>query len=185
MSIERNIRRGEWLGLAALAGLTLFFLATSWRKWPDPLVDFGRELYVPWRLSHGALLYRDVEDIYGPLSRVHKRRPIRAVRPRPHGAGGRQPRGFAAILAAIYILFRRAWGAGAALASGAVFVSGFGFSQFLTIGNYNYAAPYSHEATHGLLVCLLARDRAWALGGPCDCCCAARWRACCWGSPRS
>ena len=40
----------------------------SWRKWPDPLIDFGRELYLPWRLANGAVLYRDVDDFYGPLS---------------------------------------------------------------------------------------------------------------------
>lgn len=155
MSNERNIRRGEWLGLAALAGLTVFFLATSWRKWPDPLVDFGRELYVPWRLSHGALLYRDVEDIYGPLSQYLNAGLFALFGPGLMVLVAANLAVFAAILASIYALFRRAWGAGAALASGAVFVSVFGFSQFLSIGNYNYAAPYSHEATHGLLVCLL------------------------------
>jgi hypothetical protein len=30
----------------------------------------------------------------------------------------------------------------------------FGFSHFVT-GSFDYAAPYAHEATHGLLVCLL------------------------------
>jgi hypothetical protein len=51
--------------LVALFALAIFFVATSWRKWPDPLIDFGRELYVPWRLSHGALLYHDVSEQYG------------------------------------------------------------------------------------------------------------------------
>ena len=46
----------------------MVLVAASGRKWTDPLVDFGRELYVPWRLSHGAVLYRDVDDFYGPLS---------------------------------------------------------------------------------------------------------------------
>src|SRR5690349_6281888 len=60
--------RAELLGLLALAGLTGYFLWTSWFKWPDPLIDFGRELYLPWRIIHGAVLYRDVDDYYGPLS---------------------------------------------------------------------------------------------------------------------
>src|SRR5215831_10677178 len=54
-----------WTGLA---GLVIYFLAVSWRKWPDPLIDFGRELYLPWRLANGALLYRDADDYFGPLS---------------------------------------------------------------------------------------------------------------------
>src|SRR5262249_15463006 len=49
----------------------------------------------------------------------------------------------------------------------------FGFSQYSEIGNYNYATPYSHDATHGLalsvlaLVCLhrAARGRALAWSG--------------------
>jgi hypothetical protein len=27
----------------------------SWRKWPDPLIDFGRELYVPWQITQGKV----------------------------------------------------------------------------------------------------------------------------------
>ena len=29
---------------------------------------FGRELYVPWQLTQGKVLYRDIESIFGPLS---------------------------------------------------------------------------------------------------------------------
>ena len=31
----------------------------SWGKWPDPLIDFGRELYLPWRTTQGAVLFKD------------------------------------------------------------------------------------------------------------------------------
>jgi len=43
----------ESIGLAVLGALTVLLVATSWRRWPDPLIDFGRELYVPWRLAQG------------------------------------------------------------------------------------------------------------------------------------
>ena len=33
-----------------------FWRGLSWRRWPDPLIDFGQQLYVPWRLSRGAIL---------------------------------------------------------------------------------------------------------------------------------
>jgi hypothetical protein len=36
-----------------------------------------------------------------------------------------------------------------------VFTSVFGFAQHVRVGNYNYATPYAHQATHGMLVCLL------------------------------
>jgi hypothetical protein len=61
---------------------------------------------------------------------------------------------FAAITALIYLLFRRAWGVLAAFVATALLIAVFGFSQFGAIGNYNFATPYAHEATHGLLVCL-------------------------------
>jgi hypothetical protein len=145
----------EWLSAIALGALTLFFLTMSWRKWPDPLVDFGKELYLPWRLSQGALMYRDVDDYYGPLSQ-HINAAIFAM----FGSGLIvlvifNLLIFAAIVIALYFLCRRAWGPFAALVSCAIFVSVFGFGQYVGIGNYNYATPYSHESTHGLLVCLL------------------------------
>jgi hypothetical protein len=40
----------------------------SWRQWPDPLVDFGRELYLPWQINAGQVLYRDLASLFGPLS---------------------------------------------------------------------------------------------------------------------
>jgi hypothetical protein len=153
----------EWLGLSGLAALAAFLLATSWRRWPDPLVDFGRELYVPWRLSNGALLYRDADDIYGPLSQYLNAGLFRIAGPGLMTLVAANLAVFAGILATAHLLVRRAWGAGAAFAATAVFLAVFGFSQFLGIGNYNYATPYSHEATHGLLACLalVAVAAAW------------------------
>jgi hypothetical protein len=145
---------GEGLGLVALCGLTAFFLATSWRKWPEPLVDFGRELYLPWRLANGAVLYRDADDFYGPLSQYFNAALFRLFGPGLMVLVTANLAVFAAIFVSLYALFRRAWGVPAALVSCAVFVAVFGFSQFVG-GNHNFATPYSHEATHGFLICLL------------------------------
>jgi len=145
----------EWSGLLILAGLTVFFLATSWRKWPDPLIDFGCELYTPWRLANGAVLYRDIDCFYGPLSKYFNAGLFKCFGPGLMVLVTANLVVFAAILAVIYGLCRRAWGAGPALAASAVFVAVFGFSQFVKTGNYNYATPYAHEATHGFLICLL------------------------------
>ena len=48
------------VGPVIVAATGLALLAWTWRAWPDPLVDFGRELYVPWRLAEGDALFRDV-----------------------------------------------------------------------------------------------------------------------------
>src|SRR5205085_8728514 len=66
-SSKQTLRRtlpGLLLTAVTLAGM----LAFTWRTWPDPIVDFGRELYVPWQLAQGKVLYRDVAHFNGPFS---------------------------------------------------------------------------------------------------------------------
>ena len=123
MRLKFRTRWLEGLGLLALAGLTGCLVARSWRKWPDPLIDFGRELYLPWRLAHGALLYRDVDDFYGPLSQYLNAGIFSLFGPGLMVLVTANLTLFAAILAALYLLFRRGWGAGAALAASASFVA--------------------------------------------------------------
>lgn len=60
-----------WIPWCGPALVSVSFLALSvwtWRKWPDLLVDFGRELYVPWQLTTGKVLYVDIAYFNGPLS---------------------------------------------------------------------------------------------------------------------
>jgi hypothetical protein len=46
--------------------------ALSWRKWPDILIDFGLQLYLPWKISTGSVLYRDMAYLTaGPLSQYY------------------------------------------------------------------------------------------------------------------
>jgi hypothetical protein len=145
---------GEIAGLVILTALAVASLAVSWRKWPDPLIDFGRELYTPWRLANGAVLYRDVDAFYGPLSQYFNALLFALFQPGLMVLVAANLVVFTAIVALLYLLCRRAWGVVAALSGSALFIALFGFSQFVVIGNYNYAAPYSHEVTHGLLLCL-------------------------------
>src|SRR5580698_1426291 len=49
-----------WLGLALVATVFAAETALTWRKWSNITGDLGLDLYVPWRLSHGAVLYRDL-----------------------------------------------------------------------------------------------------------------------------
>jgi len=145
----------EFSGQAGLFALAVFFVSASWRKWPDPLIDFGRELYVPWRLSHGAVLFHDVSEQYGPLSQYFNAALFRFFGPGLMVLVWANLAIFAGIVATLYWLCRQAWGAFAAFVACAVFIAVFGFSQFVPAGNYNYATPYAHETTHGFFVCLL------------------------------
>src|SRR6476659_848408 len=51
-----------------LAAISLFaMLAWTWNKCPGPVIDYGREVYVPWRITQGDVLYRDINYFNGPL----------------------------------------------------------------------------------------------------------------------
>jgi hypothetical protein len=147
----REAQRGpRWVDGALIAAAGLGLLAFTWRKWPDALVDFGRELYAPWRMAEGAWLYRDVAWFQGPLSVGWNALWFRVV-----GVGfGTLIASNALLLALFTALVQRTLtrlsGARAALFGTLFFLFTFAFGQTCGVGNYNYLAPYSHEAVHGL-----------------------------------
>ncbi len=125
--------------------------ALTWRKWPDILVDFGTQLYMPWRITNGAVLYRDLFYFSGgPFSQY-----FNALLFKVFGVS------FSTLIAAnlifaaamIFVVYRYfaaaadVWTA-TLICLGIVLV--FAFGQYVTNGNYNYIAPYTHESTHGL-----------------------------------
>src|SRR5262245_37697668 len=63
---HRFIRRLVGPLLIALTGAAMALW--TWDSCPDAIVDFGREVYVPWRLSEGEVLYRDINYFNGPFS---------------------------------------------------------------------------------------------------------------------
>jgi hypothetical protein len=42
--------------------------AQSYARWLDPIIDTGRDLYIPEQLARGAKLYRDIRYQYPPLA---------------------------------------------------------------------------------------------------------------------
>ena len=146
----------DLLGGAVLVGIAAVMAAWTWRTWPDVLIDFGREVYVAWRLSQGEVLHRDVVSVSGPLSAW-----TNAMLFRVFGVGldtvfVANAVVAAAILALLVSLLRAASDAFAGWLAGVLFLLLFAFAQYSAIGNYNYIAPYSHELTHGLLFSLAA-----------------------------
>lgn len=57
----------NWLPWLALAIVYVALVTISWKRWANPIVDCGREMYVPWRIAEGDVLYRDLFWMYGPL----------------------------------------------------------------------------------------------------------------------
>jgi 4-amino-4-deoxy-L-arabinose transferase-like glycosyltransferase len=131
-------------------------LAWTWNPWADPLVDTGRELYVPWRLTEGEVLYRDLAWFNGPLSPY-----CNALLFRLFGVGlDTLVRAnlllLAAAVALLHALVRRVWGTLAATVGGLVFLVGFAFGPLLPTSNFTWVFPYSHEMTHGLVLAFAA-----------------------------
>ena len=56
------------------AGLSLVFLGGAimvyfgWRRWSDLMIDIGNQLYIPWQITEGQVLYHDLFYVFGPLS---------------------------------------------------------------------------------------------------------------------
>ena len=145
----------ECVAIAGLVGSALFNLSMSWRRWPDPVIDAGHQLYTAWRLSEGALLYRDVGCLYGPLSSYVNASLFRLFGPGMMTLVWFNLAVYATILILTYRLFRVVYGALGAVTACAVLVWIFSFNQLIPVGNYTYALPYAHESTHGVLVTLV------------------------------
>jgi len=148
------IRR--WIGPIAIVVIGFVMAYWSWRAWPDVLVDFGRELYVPWQLAEGKVLYADIAYLNGPLSPY-----LNALWFRMFGVSiltlALCNICLLAVLAGlVFHLFHRISGRLAASSACLILVTVFAFGQLISVGNYNFVCPYSHELTHGLILCTAA-----------------------------
>ncbi len=126
----------------------------SYRTWPDPVVDFGAQLYFADRIAHGEVLYRDIAYFNGPLS-VH----FNALLFRVFGSSLNtlivtNTLILMAIAVMLYALLERAGGRFPALVGCAIFLLVFAFGQYTPMGNYNYITPYTQEMTHGFALSL-------------------------------
>jgi hypothetical protein len=166
-----KMRRASSFILLALA--FVFMLAWTWLRWPDPLVDFGRELYLPWQVSQGKVLYRDVAHFNGPLSVYFNALAFRVLGVSLRTIVVVNIAIAAAVFAMIWRLCSRATNRLSATVGALLFITLFMPIQLVDIGNYNWMTPYSHELTHGIALSLaalvvlsshLARPRAWRAG---------------------
>lgn len=154
---KKSARQSFWLGLAVIALAFIIGAALTWRRWPDLVIDFGLQLYLPQQIAHGAILYRDLYYLAGgPLSQY-----FHAALFKIFGAS------FltlivanltitAAMLVVIYERFRAATNTFTGTAIALTVIAGFAFAQYTGIGNNNYLAPYSHELLHGLALSIFA-----------------------------
>ena len=150
--LEPENKSNYYFGLLGLYAMVAGLLMLTWRRWPDVVIDFGRELYVPWRLSEGYVLYSDIAYFNGPLSPYFNGLMF-------HWFGASLTTLIVTnvvllliLVTLIYLLLTRAFDVGTAFLTTTCFLPLFAFSHALLLGNYNYICPYSHEMTHGILM---------------------------------
>jgi hypothetical protein len=146
----------RWAGLVLILLVALFMLRLTWLTWPDPIVDFGRELYVPWRMLNGQTLYTQIAYHNGPFSPY-----LNAICFAISGVSLMSVVRLnlivlVGVLWLLYLLIKEVADRIAATIGCITFVVLFAFGHFVAIGNYNWVCPYSHEITHGIALSLLA-----------------------------
>ncbi|MGE4537252.1 MAG: hypothetical protein AB7D37_09240 [Desulfovibrio sp.] len=137
------------LGCCALAAI---FIARHWGNFGDIQIDFGRELYLPWQLAQGRVLYRDVASFNGPLSPYCNALVFFLFSPTRTTLLATNIAVLAATLLFLWKTVRALAGAWAALAALTYFLATTGCNMVTSLANYSSVAPYSHEITHATLL---------------------------------
>ena len=159
MTVKKTALSKVWPGLAGglcilLVGVMM--LALGWRKWLDPVVDFGRELYIPWQICEGQVLYRDLAYFNGPLSPYFNALVFKLFGPSLMSLVWTNIAILGLLTLIIYRLLRSVGSRLAAVLGCISFLVMFGLAQFTNTANYNFVCPYSHELSHGLFLSLLS-----------------------------
>jgi len=145
-----------------IAAVGAIAIAQSWMRWLDPIVDTGRDLYIPEQLLHGVKLYRDIVYFYPPVTPALLAAVTAVI---GHTIASYVVIGLviaAATAATIYVIALRAANEIAAVTAAATFAA-CSIAGQSTWGT-NYIFPYAHAATLamlffiGMVLALLARS---------------------------
>lgn len=63
----KNVLIKEKIPLLIILFLYVISCIVSYAHWGDAIIDCGREVYVPYAISQGKVLYKDIFCIYGPF----------------------------------------------------------------------------------------------------------------------
>ncbi len=169
---SQRVRVSVWAGPALIAATMAAMTWWTWGTWPDPLIDFGRELYFPWQITAGKVLYRDLASIFGPLSPYFNALMFRLFGVSLLTLVVANLALLAVLLALLYAILRRMGSRLGATVGCLVVLLVFAFGRYERITNFNFICPYTHSATHGLIlgvaaICFMARyhgrpSAAWA-----------------------
>jgi hypothetical protein len=150
-------RRDFWFACAVIGTVFAALAMHTWRKWPDILVDFGAQLYFPWKLSTGSVLYRDMAYLVGgPFSQYYH-----ALLFKMFGVSF-MTLVFSNLLITVLLLlvvyrcFYRSSDQLTAVTACLAIVMFFAFAHHSLSGLFNYITPYCSEIVHGLVLSVFA-----------------------------
>ncbi len=140
--------------IALLLVVAALAFAQSYQRWLDPIIDTGRDLYIPEQIDHGTLLYRDIRYQYPPLT-PYLLAAITALI--GHSLSAYMAIGLVqslVIAALLWLIGRRTAGPVAGGAAALLFIA-LDFCGASTWGA-NFLFPYSYGATFGMAFLLAA-----------------------------
>lgn len=151
---RRHGRRTPEIALITIvAAVAAIAFAQSYARWLDPIIDTGRDLYIPEQLANGAKLYRDIRYQYPPLAPYLLSLITGVI---GHSLASYMAIGIAqsaVIVATLWMALRRAAGVVPAFAATLSFAA-LSFCGASTWGA-NFLFPYSYGATIGMaLLCV-------------------------------
>jgi hypothetical protein len=143
------------LGPVCILICTGIMVSWTWATQPDPLIDTGRELYIPWQITQGKVLYRDIAYFNGPLSPYFNALLFRVFGVHLSVLLWANLVIALAITGMFYCLLLRLSDGVTAMIACCFFVFVFIFNALGTQADFSFIMPYSHEMTHGMLVSLV------------------------------
>jgi hypothetical protein len=132
--------------LAFFAVLFALFVAVSWQKWALVTADSARELYVPFQMLHGQVLYRDFYYLYGPVAPVFNTALLKLFGARLDVLFAASLTNLALVMALLYALARQVLKPLPAAAVLFVFFTHFALGRDI----WGYAWPYAFAAAYAV-----------------------------------
>ena len=142
--------RSERWGFPAILILGLAMATISWQKWADLIVDYGQQLYIPWQISEGKVLYRDMDYLFGPFSAYLHASLFKIFEPGIMVLVWFNLGVVVALSSTIYLLFQYFSNSLTATLTTLAFLGIFAFGQYMGGGNFNFICAYSYELAHGI-----------------------------------
>jgi hypothetical protein len=140
--------------VATVFAVAALAFAQSYARWLDPIIDTGRDLYIPEQLARSAKLYRDIRYQYPPLAPYLLALITGGI---GHSLASYMAIGISqslAISVSLWMALRRAAGVVPAFAATLAFAA-ISFCGASTWGA-NFLFPYSYGATIGMVLLCIA-----------------------------